>query len=34
VVPISALYTDRRMPARLRLLLDHLRAWLAANPLG
>lgn len=34
VVPISALYTDRRMPARLRLLLDHLRAWLAENPLG
>lgn len=33
-VTVSALYTDRRMPARLRLLLDHLRAWLAAHPLG
>lgn len=33
-VPIHAIYTDRRMPARLRLLLDHLRQWVARNPLG
>ena len=34
MVPIHAIYTDRRMPARLRLLLDHLRLWVARNPLG
>lgn len=33
-VPINAIYTDRRMPERLRLLLDHLRQWLSRNPLG
>lgn len=33
-VPIHAIYADRRMPARLRLLLDHLRLWVAHNPLG
>lgn len=34
IVPIHAIYTDRRMPARLRLLLEHLRQWLVRNPLG
>jgi DNA-binding transcriptional LysR family regulator len=34
VVPIHAIYPDRRIPARLRLLLEHLRQWLARNPLG
>lgn len=33
-VAIHAIYTDRRMPARLRLLLDHLRQWVGRNPLG
>jgi DNA-binding transcriptional LysR family regulator len=30
--PVYAVYADRRLPARLRLLLDHLRDWLAAAP--
>ncbi len=32
--PVYAVYLSRRMPLRLRLLLDHLREWIEGTPAG